>query len=340
MHHEPDRSPARPTLERIALDASVSVSTVSKVLNGREGVSTRTRQAVETLLAESGYARRGSESEPGSLVELVIESLDSDWALAIIRGVERVAREAGLTVALTARGDPDAPRHDWITGVLRRKPIALVLVFSGLSAEHRQQLHTRNISFVVVDPAGDPDPELPSIGATNWAGGHAATRHLLALGHRRIGVISGPTGLMFSRARVAGHRSALEEARIPVDPELIRVGKLSRRAGEREARQLLALENPPTAIFTGNDQQAFGVYDAAAALGLVIPDDLSVVGFDDIPPAQWLTPPLTTVRQPLVDIAEEATRLALRMRVEHVPNVRLELATTLVERGSTARPSR
>jgi len=335
----PQSAPARPTLERIARDAAVSVSTVSKVLNGRGGVSAETRRAVEALLADSGYARRGSEAEPGSLVELVIESLESEWSLEIIRGVERVAREAGMTVALTSRGDEDDRRPDWISGVLRRKPIALVLVFSGLSEEHRRQLRTRNIPFVVVDPAGDPSPDVPSIGATNWAGGLAATRHLIALGHRRIGVISGPAELMFSRARVAGYRSALEEAGIPVDPELIGGGRFARSDGERECRRLLGLAHPPTAIVAGNDLQALGVYDAAAAADVRIPADLSVVGFDDIPPARWMTPPLTTVRQPLVEIAEEAMRLALRMRAEQVPNVRLELATSLVLRDSTAPPA-
>lgn len=340
MLEQSHRTPGRPTLESIARDASVSVSTVSKVLNGRGGVSTRTRETVEALLADSGYARRGTESEPGSLVELVIDSLESDWSLEIIRGVERAAREAGMTVALTSRSGPDGESQDWMPGVLRRKPVALVLVFSGLSEEQRRQLHTRNISFVLVDPAGDPAPDIASIGATNWAGGLAAARHLLALGHRRIGVISGPTGLMFSRARVAGYRSALEEVGIPVDPQLVRVGELSRADGEREASRLLALSDPPTAIFAGNDQQAQGVYDAAAAIGRRIPDELSVVGFDDIRPAQWMHPPLTTVRQPLVEIAEEATRLALRMRLEHVPNVRLELATSLIVRESTAPPAK
>jgi LacI family xylobiose transport system transcriptional regulator len=338
MAGEPNPTPSRPTLESIARDASVSVSTVSKVLNGRRGVSSPTRRAVEELLAHSGYARRGAEKDTGSLVELVIESLASEWSLEIIRGVERVTREAGLTIALTARGDRTAPGQDWIDGVLRRKPLAAVLVFSGLSAQHRQQLHTRNIPFVVVDPAGDPAPDVPSIGATNWAGGLAATRHLIELGHRRIGVISGPAELMFSRARVAGYRSALEEAGILVDPELIGEGEFAEEDGEREALRLLALPEPPTAIVAGNDLQALGVYGAASGLGLTIPGDLSVVGFDDIPRARWAVPSLTTVRQPLAEMAEEATRLALRMRAEEVGNVRLDLATTLIVRDSTASP--
>ena len=338
MPYEPSATPSRPTLEGIAGAASVSVATVSKVLNGRPGVSPETRRMVEQLLQRSGYARRGTKAEPGSLVELVIQSLGSQWSLQIIRGVERVAREAGMTLALTAMPDGDSPGQQWIDGVLKRKPLAVILVFSGLSEEHRQQLLTRNIPFVVVDPAGDPAPDVPSIGATNWAGGFAATRHLLELGHRRIGVIRGPAELLFARARLAGYRSALEEAGIPIDPALIGAGEFTKADGESEARRLLAGSDPPTAIFAANDVQALGVYDAARALGLSVPGDLSVVGFDDIPPARWLGPPLTTIRQPLVEMAEEATRLALRMREEPVENVRLELATSLVVRASTAPP--
>lgn len=332
-------SPSRPTLEGIAGAASVSVATVSKVLNGRPGVSPETRRLVERLLQRSGYARRGTrEAEPGSLIELVIQSLGSQWSLQIIRGVERVAREAGLTMALSTTAAGDAPGQPWIDGVLKRKPLAVVLVFSGLSDEHRQQLLTRNIPFVVVDPAGDPAPDVPSIGATNWSGGFAAAQHLLDLGHRRIGVIGGPAELLFARARLAGYRSALEQAGLPIDPELIGTGEFTTADGARETERLLGLADPPTAIVAANDVQARGVYEAARAAGVSIPADLSVVGFDDIPPARWLGPPLTTVRQPLVEMAEEATRLALRMRVETVGNIRRELATTLVVRESTAPP--
>ena len=339
MPYEAPATPSRPTLESIAGAASVSVATVSKVLNGRPGVSPQTRRVVEQLLQRSGYARRGVKPiEPGSLVELVIQSLGSQWSLQIIRGVERVAREAGLTLALTSTADGDPPGQQWIDGVLRRKPLAVVLVFSGLSEEHRRQLLTRNIPFVVVDPAGDPAPDVPSIGATNWSGGFAATRHLLELGHRRIGLIQGPSQLLFARARVAGYRSALEQAGIAIDPALIGDGEFSAADGMREASRLLASSDPPTAIVAANDAQAIGVYQAAQALGLVVPRDLSVVGFDDLPPARWLGPPLTTIRQPLVEMAEEATRLALRMREETVVNVRLELATSLVVRESTAPP--
>ncbi|MGO4595264.1 LacI family DNA-binding transcriptional regulator [Leifsonia sp. 2TAF2] len=332
-------APARPTLEAIAREASVSLSTVSKVLNGRPGVSSVTRRRVEELLHDSGYARRGVDAERGDAVELVIENLASEWSVEVIRGVERVTRENGLSMTLSTIGDYHAVGDHLITGVLRRKPIAIVLQFSNLTADHRRQLRTRNIPFVVVDPAGDPPPEVPAIGATNWAGGVTATRHLLALGHRRIAAIGGPEELMCSRARIAGYHSALQEAGIPVAPGAVRSAAFSRAAGEQEARRLLEAAERPTAIVCGNDMQALGVYDAAFALGLDVPRDLSVVGFDDAPSAAWARPPLTTIHQPLQKMAEEATKLALRLRAGEVDNTRLELATTLIERGSTAPPA-
>ncbi len=317
----------------------MSLSTASKVLNGRPGVSTATRQRVEELLRDSGYARRGLDPERGGLVELVVDNLQSEWSVEIIRGVERITRESGFVLALSALGDHHRPHEEWITGVLQRKPVAVILQFSDLTVEHRRQLRTRNIPFVVVDPAGDPPADVPAVGATNWAGGVAATRHLIALGHTKIGVISGPADLMCSRARVAGYQSALAEAGIPIVEEFAAGGAFEQLIGEREGRRLLSLPDRPTAIVAGNDLQALGVYDAAAALGLDVPDDLSVVGFDDVRPALWARPPLTTVRQPLQEMAEEATRMALRLRSGEIDNARLELATSLVVRHSTAAPA-
>lgn len=331
-------TPGRPTLEAIAREASVSLSTVSKVLNGRPGVSAGTRQRVEDLLHGSGYARRGLDPERGGMVEVVVEDIQSEWSVEILRGVERVTRDNGLVLALSVLGDHHGVGDEWIAGVLQRKPLAVVLQFSQLTAARRKQLRTRNIPVVVVDPAGDPPPDMPAVGATNWAGGVTATRHLIDLGHTRIGVVCGPTDLMCSRARFAGYQSALAEAGLAFDPALTGVGDFGQAAGEREARRLLGLADRPTAIVAANDMQALGVYDAAAALGLRVPDDLSVVGFDDVRPALWARPPLTTVRQPLQEMAEEATRLALRMRAGEADATRLELATSLVVRSSTAPP--
>jgi LacI family xylobiose transport system transcriptional regulator len=330
---------SRTTLAQIAHDASVSMSTVSKVLNARTGVSNETRVRVEALLAAHGYNRPGAENPHGALIELVFEHIDSPWSLELIRGVERVARQNGMSVVLTESGDKHSPAPDWINGVIQRKPVGVILVFSDLAADHKRQLRTRNIPFVVIDPAGDPAPDVPSIGSANWSGGLLATRHLIEQGHRRIGIITGPQDMLCSLARLSGYRSALEAASIPVDPSLILTGDFIWEAGVARGQELLSRPDRPTAIFAGNDQQAMGVYEAARRLGLGIPNDLSVVGYDDVQPAGWVNPPLTTVRQPLIEMAEEATRLVLKLRNEgHSENLRLDLAISLVVRGSTQAP--
>lgn len=333
-------SSRRATLAEIALDASVSMSTVSKVLNGRSGVSDPVRGRVEQLLHSSGYSRRGLEQSHARLLELVFPNIDSEWSLELIRGVDQVAREHGMSVVLTESGDRHSPAPDWVDGVLQRRPVGVILVFSDLPAEHKRRLRTRNIPFVVIDPAGDPAPDVPSIGSANWAGGLMATRHLLELGHRRIGVITGPDEMMCSRARVSGYRAALDEVGIAIDPKLIASGSFRYADGVEAGTRLLAQADRPTAIFAGNDMQAFGVYEAARSVGLAIPGDLSIVGYDDIPPARWMGPQLTTVRQPLVEMAEQATRLVLALRTDPGRSVaRLELATSLIVRGSTAPPT-
>lgn len=331
----------RVTLAEIAGAANLSLATVSKVLNGRTDVSPATRTRVEQLLHEHGYLRRNSGSGTAQMVEVVFHELESEWAIEIIRGVERIAREGGLSVLLTESGDRHTPGPGWIDGVLRRRPLGVVLVFSALSAESKQKLRSRGVNFVVVDPAGQPDADVASIGSANWSGGFAAAQHLIELGHRRIGMISGPEDMLCSVARVDGYRSALERAGISFDPELLRVGDFHVTGGQRGAEELLTLAHPPTAIFAGSDLQACGVYEAARLLGRRVPDDLSVVGYDDLRLARWVGPPLTTIRQPLTEMAETATRLLLQMSEDPDPslNQRIDLATSLVVRESTRPPS-
>jgi LacI family transcriptional regulator len=165
----------------------------------------------------------------------------------------------------------------------------------------------------------------------------AATEHLLSLGHRRIGFIAGPTRLLCSRARLDGYRAALEGAGIPVDDALIVPGDFYHASGSTGASALLDLRKPPTAVFAASDQMALGAIEALRRRGLRVPEDMSVVGFDDLPEVRWLSPPLTTVRQPLTEMGKVAARTVLRLaRGEELDSPRLELATELVVRASTA----
>ncbi|GAA0670755.1 LacI family DNA-binding transcriptional regulator [Kitasatospora atroaurantiaca] len=328
------------TLAEIAQEAGVSAPTVSKVLNGRADVAPATRERVEELLQRHGYRRRGGR-QVSPLLELVFHQLESAWAMEVIRGVENAVREEGLSIVLSESAGRLSPGQSWMDGVLARRPTGVVLVLSDLDRALGEQLTSRNIPFVVLDPAGDPGRGIPAVGTTNWDGGLAATRHLLDLGHRRIGLIGGPARMMCSRARADGYRAALDMAGIPYASELVKEGDFQHESGRRLGMELLGLADRPTAVFAGNDLQAFGLYEAARELGLRIPEDLSVVGFDDLPPARWVGPPLTTVRQPLTEMAEVATRLVIDLARGVQPGtVRVDLATTLVERGSTAPPRR
>jgi len=214
------------------------------------------------------------------------------------------------------------------------------MVFSDLDTDQRAQLEARRIPFVVVDPVGDDGDDVPSIGSANWNGGRMATLHLRKLGHTRIGMIGGPVETLCSRMRVDGYTDALRSTGIEIDPQLIRAGEFEASSGRREALALLSLPDRPTAIFAGSDLQALGVYQAARELGLDIPRDLSVVGYDDLPVAQWVGPPLTTVHQPLRQMAEMATRLVLDLARGITPSaLRMDLAVQLQIRQSTAEPS-
>ncbi|MFC3996821.1 LacI family DNA-binding transcriptional regulator [Nocardiopsis sediminis] len=329
------------TISKIAKAAGVSVPTVSKVLNGRADVAADTRSRIEELIRRHGYRRRrGPGGGRSATIDLVFHELDSAWAIEVIRGVERVARAEGLSVVLAESGGRQTPQDGWVDAVLARQSTAAILVFSDLAPRQRDRLAARGIPFVVVDPTGDPGTDIPSVGSANWNGGLAATRHLIELGHRRIAVIGGPRHVLCSRARIDGYRSALDAAGLPADPDLIRFGDFHVESGRDGGRALLRLADPPTAVFAGSDLQAMGVYEAARELGVRIPEDLSVVGYDDLPVARWVGPPLTTVRQPLTEMAEEATRMALLLaRGEPPANLRLDLATDLVVRQSTTAPA-
>ncbi|MEO3863557.1 LacI family DNA-binding transcriptional regulator [Acrocarpospora sp. B8E8] len=325
------------TLAQLAELAGVSTATVSKVVNGRSEVGPETRALIEGLIREHGYRRQRRRVKATGLIELVFHELAGDYPTEVIKGVQRVARQHHLAVVLSELGGSHTPGRDWIEDVLSHRPDGVITVFSSPTDSQRDQLATREVPLVVLDPAGDPGHRVPSVGAANWSGGLVATRHLLELGHRRIAIITGPEYALSSRARLDGYRAALDTAGVPIDPELICPGAFLIEDGLLQARRLMRLPDPPTAIFTCNDGQAIGVYHAAHELRLRIPDDLSVIGFDDMPAWRWAIPPLTTIRQPLTEMgATAATMLITLAQGEPLRQNRVELGTELIVRGSTA----
>jgi LacI family transcriptional regulator len=212
-------------------------------------------------------------------------------------------------------------------------------VVSEVSAADLAALARAHLPIVVIDPINMPRARVVSVGSTNFTGGYTATQHLLDLGHRRIAYIGGPATAACNVARMHGYRSAMEAAEAPITKSYVRKGTFSYSDGLTEGAALLALSQPPTAIFAANDETALGVLEAARTRGLRIPADLSVVGFDDTEVARLASPPLTTVAQPLRKMGAVALRTALRLAAgERVDSHHVELATDLVVRDSTAPP--
>ena len=328
----------RVTIAELAEESGLSSATVSKVLNGRPDVSARTRTLVQDLIVNRGYRKRAATVDTPPVIDVVFSDFDSPWAIEIVRGAAAAAQAEGLTVALTALSEADE-RRVWFDHITSRGTRGIILLLSELTPRQHAELAARRLPFVVIDPTAEPGPDVSSVGATNWAGGLAATKHLIELGHVRIGIVTGPADLLCSRARLDGYRAALETAGLSVDDQFVRWADFRVNGGYRQAKVLLGRTRRPTAIFAGSDLSALGVLRAAREMGLRVPEELSVVGFDDIPLSRWTSPALTTVRQPLKEMAE----LAVRMLLENGENPgikrRVELATDLVVRESTSAPA-
>lgn len=325
------------TISAIAAEAGVSVPTVSRVLNGHADVAPATRARVEQLLRDHDYRRPARRPGQARLVDLVFDDLDSPWALEIVRGVEDAAHGAGAATVVSAIHSRASDRRQWLDNLRARATDAVILVLTDLDSELGAELARLDVPAVAIDPAGVPPLDLPTIGVTNWSGAVAATEHLVELGHRRIAHISGRPGLWCTRGRIDGYRAGLTSAGLEPVPELVVEGDFGYESGYRAGVRLLALAEPPTAVFAANDQMAMGVYEAVRQSGRRVPDDVSVVGFDDLPGSRWCSPPMTTVRQPLTELGRMATEMALRMvGGEAIDGPRVELATELVVRDSTA----
>ncbi|WP_308121114.1 LacI family DNA-binding transcriptional regulator [Paractinoplanes bogorensis] len=332
------RDPQRATLAVVAREAGVSVPTVSKVVNGRSDVSPETRARIETLLLRHGYVARGlGGAQPGSrTVEMVFDAMKTPNNLDILHGALEAATAEGVDVVVgTVPEDPLGAA--WARRMTAAHREGLILVTSEINSQQWRQFAEQNIPVVTIDPINLPGPDVPSVGATNFNGGMAATTHLLELGHRRIGFVEGPPGAMVAIARLHGYHAALSQHGLTGDPGLMTAGPFSFETGFSAGLELLGRKERPTALFASSDGQALGVIEAARTLGLRVPEDVSVVGFDDINAARWSAPPLTTVRQPFAEMGRVAMRRLLRLIAgETLASPRIELATELIIRKSTA----
>jgi DNA-binding LacI/PurR family transcriptional regulator len=329
----------RPTIADAARLSGVSAPTVSKVLNGSGHVAEATRTRVLAALDEVGYVSRRSRDVRRSVatgyIQLVAKNIQSPFLLRILDGAHAEARRAGLGLIVTS-ADPASSGQWLVAHKSASSNVAGTLFVSPDEDDNRASERASLVRpIVVLEPKVQPPPGVLSVSTANWHGGMQAMEHLLALGHTRIGMIAG-TSSLYSKARIGSYVSALETNGIELDGQLMRRGDFSVASGRREGLALLDLNKPPTAIFAASDEIAFGVVSAARERGVGVPEELSVVGFDDIPEASWMTPALTTVRQPLEQLALLAVQaLARRDLGDFVRSDHIELSTELIVRDST-----
>lgn len=330
------------TMHDVARAAEVSIATVSRVVNGRDGVGEPTIERVRAVIAELGYesslvasSLRRTKTEVVALVCLNFEL----FTAAILKGVTQAVRGSGYDLIVHINCDEPATSHGWEQRQVAR--LSGTLADGCLVVTPWAEVES---STPVVAIDARPDSRMHEVSAENLEGSLAAVDHLLHLGHRRIGFIAGRADLASAATRERGYRLALERAGIEVDPSLITQGDFLWETAVEPALALLDRDDRPTAVFAANDSMAMQVVAVAQELGLLIPEDLSVVGFDNIPESALCDPPLTTVDQHPHDLGVEAAKLLLRLIQapdddHEQPPTRLSLPTDLVVRRSTAPPS-
>src|SRR5512132_1430884 len=334
----------RLTIRQSADLAGVSIATVSRVLNGRGDVSDETRELVSRVIRENGYtanrSARGLSAGRTGLVGILVPLVYPAYFSAIVAGAAQALSERDLQIVLS----PTGAEHDREVSVLDRLHAltdGALLLLPEESSEELERLLDGGYRFVVLDPLMPLNERIPSVSAAHTSGADQAMRHLLELGHRRIAQITGPRGWVATEDRRRGYRAALAAAGILADRALEVDAVPEIAPGRKAADYLLDLSEPPTAIFAFNDNIAIGAIQAARARGLRVPEDVSIVGFDDVEHATIVTPALTTVRQPLAEMGRTATSLLNRLlERQHFETLHVELATRLVVRDSTAPPKR
>jgi LacI family transcriptional regulator len=334
---------SRATIREIARAAGVSIATVSRVINGRPDVSPQTREVVLRVVREHGFStNRNARALSGGrtgLVGVTLPILEAAYFAVIVSGTAEALYEHDMRIVLC----PTLHQHEREVTLLDRlmhgTTDGAILMLPEESNAELRALQETGYPFVVVDPRVQLDQGIPAVSASNASGARAVVEHLLSLGHRRIGAILGPADWMATTERLNGYRSALAAAGVLAARDLVVESDFSIESGEAAAAALLDLPERPTAIFGFNDNVAIGALRAAEARGLTVPDDLSVVGFDDSEQSGLVTPALTTVRQPLAEMGRMAVSLLLRL-LDHqrVEAMNIELATRLVVRESTAAP--
>ncbi|MEY9863786.1 LacI family transcriptional regulator [Catenulispora sp. GAS73] len=327
----------RVTIRDVAEQAGVSVATVSKVINQRYGVAADTTARVQAVIDELGYeaslVAQSLRNHRTNVIGILVADLEP-FSTELLKGAADAIRGSGFELVVYSAGGRTGDVVGWERRYLSR--LSGTLVDGAVLVTPTVVDVNYGAPVVAVDPhAGSSS--FPTVDADSLRGAHLATEHLLALGHRRIAMLTGRKDLESAKLREQGYREALAAAGVPFEESLVRVGGYDADVSALAAHELLTLPRRPTAVFAANDVTAIATVEVARDLGLRVPQDLSVVGFDNIPESALCTPQLTTVNQPIRTMGERAVEMLIRLiRGEPVERTHLTLATELVVRGSTA----
>jgi LacI family transcriptional regulator len=328
------------TIQDVAKTAGVSVSTVSRVLNGKVDVAGDTQDKILKIIDRLGYtsnlAARSMRSRRKNLLGLVVPDIGFPYSIEVMKGINRAITESTFDLLVYTTGDIHKTgtiiHEQHYVSLLNNSITDGVIIVASAAAEF-----ITNAPIIAVDPH-IVNPNYPSVQGTNYRGAMEVMDYLLGLGHKRIGFICGRPEIGSAERRLKGYKDALKKAGIKVDEQLIaHEGDFTTKTGRLCALRLLQSKNPPTAIFAGNDQSAIGVIEAAEELGLRIPEDLSIVGFDNISEAKYYD--LTTVDQFLSEMGYIATQMLIKMVNKQPLDVQVhKVPTRLVKRGSCQHP--
>ena len=332
------RAPSVPTIKQVAARAGVSTATVSRALAGFNSVSEelneRVREAVRALNYHPNRIARNLRIRTTRTIGVVISDIQNPFFTSLLRGIEDVLQAADYMLLL-GNSDENMAREQIYLTTLRAEGAAGI-IFTPTSDEAADYLQILNVKAPLV--AIDRAPRgllIDTITVANSEGAHTAVRHLISLGHRRIGMIGGPAHLSTAYERLAGYEQALAEANLQVSPDLIQHADFRQAGGYNAMHSLLELHTPPAAVFVANNLMTLGAFQAINERGLRIPTDIAVVGFDDMPWALSLQPPLTAVAQPTYEMGVTAARLLLSRIQEPERSVRqVVLETRLMVRAS------
>ena len=339
MSTRPTPGTRRPTINDIATKVGLSKASVSRALNGKQDVDPETRKRIFKIATQMGYVpsatARALSNGRSNCLGLLVPSLTWPWILEVLRGVAEEIERSGYSLMLYTTANGEDSERAFMSQVVPAGAVdGLALVIPPGMFEYIGELAKRGMPVVVIDDRGH-HPEFPTVATTNLEGGRSATQHLIDLGRRRIAMLNGQLEFGCNRDRLEGYKSALQDAGIRFESRHTMTGYFTEESGASGIARVLEADPKVDAVFAANDLMAFGAMRAIRNAGRRIPDDVAVVGFDDIPASAITHPPLTTVHQPLYEMGRKAAGMVMAaVRGDRIEG-RIELPTSLVVRAST-----